>query len=155
MQSELDNGDVLVDSRHDIIQHHVASPAALSDAEGDMGVDSYFDLAPEADTGASTPSSIQSHPLSMIDHANAVAPAFAALQYLPVPLIVLSSQKTVILANEAMGRLLNINMVNCPKMQRPGGALSVTDLLRGFSMGQLGMDLLQGGSPILVSWDVS
>ncbi|KAF2099304.1 hypothetical protein NA57DRAFT_23998, partial [Rhizodiscina lignyota] len=81
--------------------------------------------------------------------------AFAALQYLPVPLIVLSSQKTVILANEAMGRLLNIKLLQFPnEMERGGeGVMSVTDILHGYSIGQLGIDLLQRGSPILISWE--
>ncbi|KAF4984622.1 hypothetical protein FDECE_17047, partial [Fusarium decemcellulare] len=34
--------------------------------------------------------------------------AFSAMQYLPVPTIVLNNLKTVVLANEAMGRMLGI-----------------------------------------------
>lgn len=161
MQPEHHAGGVLVDDQHVTpLAPALPSPVSLSDVEREAdadtdrdGVDSYFDLARARNVGASSPSSVRSHSLSMVDHANAVAPAFAALQYLPVPLIVLSAQKTVILANEAMGRLMNLNMANCPKTGRPGGALSVTDLLRGFSMNQMGIDLLQGGNPILVSWE--
>src|SRR5258707_6513088 len=34
--------------------------------------------------------------------------AMAAIQYLPYPLMVLDNQKTLVMANEAMGRLLDI-----------------------------------------------
>lgn len=151
MQSTATRGDVLVDNRSDAVQPDAASQAALS--ENDVDVDSYFDLRAGV---PDSPSSVRSHPLSMVEHSNTIAPAFAALQYLPIPLIVLSSQKTVILANEALGRLLNINLMNCPNETKRGNedALSVTDILHGYSISQLGIDLLQGGSPILGTWEV-
>src|SRR3954471_15074206 len=43
-----------------------------------------------------------------IPHPAATEIAFAALQYLPIPVIVLTSLKTIALANEAMGRLLGL-----------------------------------------------
>jgi hypothetical protein len=147
--------------RHAIVKAHdavtpsdVASPADLSRVERDATVESYFDLRHDAPP---SPSSIPSQSLSMIEHSNAVAPAFAALQYLPVPLIVLSSQKSVILANEAMGRLLNLDLMQSSNESDRGteAALSVTDILHGYNISQLGIDFLQGGSPILVSWEVS
>ncbi|EMC95361.1 hypothetical protein BAUCODRAFT_72144 [Baudoinia panamericana UAMH 10762] len=88
--------------------------------------------------------------------------AFAALQYLPMPVLVLSSQKTVLLANEAMGRLFGLDpFASSPET---GGldALtrfqsrdvhSATDVLYGVSIGQLGIDLLQNGNAVFVSWE--
>lgn len=149
------DGNVLEGPSYDATSR-ITTPPILSIVEKghDDAVDGYFDL--QRERGAS-PDSPRSQALSMIDHANAIAPAFAALQYLPVPLIVLSSAKTVILANEAMGRLLDIDFAMCgTDMDSDGtGALSITDILRGYRMGQLGIDLLQGGSPIMVSWEVS
>jgi len=86
----------------------------------------------------------------------ATAIAFTALQYLPIPLLVLSSYKTVVLANEAMGRLLGLDLTTLVDDgdKGPMTVLSATDLLRGKSMGQLGIDVLQGGSPIWVTWEV-
>jgi hypothetical protein len=75
--------------------------------------------------------------------------SLAALQYLPVPLIVLSSMKTVVLANEAMGRLLGIDFENVAFQD-----LSISEGLQDKSMADLGIDILQNGSPILVPWEV-
>ncbi|KAF1951884.1 hypothetical protein CC80DRAFT_423851 [Byssothecium circinans] len=74
--------------------------------------------------------------------------ALTALQYLQIPLLVLSSQKTVVLANEAMGRLLGIEW-------EPAATegISVTDTLRDKGMAELGIDILQNGSPLMVSWE--
>lgn len=75
--------------------------------------------------------------------------AFSALQFLPVPVLVLNSLKTVVIANEAMGRLL--------------GALSeesssedvsfILDQLKGQSLSQVGIDMMQNGRPVWVAWD--
>jgi hypothetical protein len=75
--------------------------------------------------------------------------SLTALQYLPVPLLVLSSLKTVVVANEAMGRLLGIDFESTAFHD-----LSISDALEDRSMGDLGIDILQNGSPILVSWEV-
>jgi hypothetical protein len=75
--------------------------------------------------------------------------SLTALQYLPVPLLVLSSLKTVVVANEAMGRLLGIDFESTAFHD-----LSISDALQDRSMGDLGIDILQNGSPILVSWEV-
>ncbi|KAK4453311.1 histidine protein kinase NIK1 [Podospora aff. communis PSN243] len=72
--------------------------------------------------------------------------AFSALQFLPMPLLVLGGSKTVIMANEAMGRLLSDS----------GGEVDdkipITDRLRHRSLSQIGIDLTQGGTPVLVDW---
>jgi hypothetical protein len=75
--------------------------------------------------------------------------SLTALQYLPVPLLVLSSLKTVVLANEAMGRLLGIDFESTTLHD-----LSISEVLLEKSIGDLGVDILQNGSPILVSWEV-
>ncbi|KAF2682689.1 putative histidine kinase group protein-like protein [Lentithecium fluviatile CBS 122367] len=106
----------------------------------------YFDL-PDFDSS----SSIHSNDDMSIELPTVPSPtvaALTALQYLPIPLLVLSSQKTVVLANEAMGRLLGIEF----ECTAPEG-LSVTDTLHGKHMAELGVDILQNGSPIMVSWE--
>lgn len=73
----------------------------------------------------------------------------ATLQYLPVPILVLSSYAEVTLANEAMGRLLGIDW-SATAVE----GLSVTDVLMGKNISELGIEILQNGSPVLVSWEV-
>ena len=73
--------------------------------------------------------------------------AFSALQFLPVPVLVLDNLKTVVLANEALGQLLGLY---------PGGAdamVPVMDTLRGQSLSQVGIDLIQDGGPVWIEWE--
>lgn len=73
--------------------------------------------------------------------------ALAALQFLPTPLLVLSSLKTIVLANDAMGRLLGLH---------DNTAIShatITDSLKGQSLSQVGIDMISDGVPVWVSWD--
>lgn len=71
----------------------------------------------------------------------------AALATLPTPLLVLSSSKTVILANNAVGKLLGLE-------QRDAQAqATVTDLLRNQTLSQIGIDMVSDGAPVWVSWD--
>ena len=84
--------------------------------------------------------------------------ALSALQYLPTPLLVLSSLKTVILANDAMGRLLGLDgqgtdEENADEKGREGPRS--LDLLRGQSLSQIGIDVIEDGQSIWVSWEVS
>lgn len=76
--------------------------------------------------------------------------ALAAMQYLPTPVIVLSSLKTVLMANEAMGRLLGLRDV-------ADGAsvadLSTTSILKGKSLSQIGVDMVSDGAEVWVSWE--
>ena len=109
----------------------------------------YFDLP----NGAASPASIRSNGSISIQLPSTPGPttaALTALQYLPIPFLVLSSEKTVVLANEAMGRLLGIDFDSTATV-----GLSVTDVLQGKNVAELGVDILQNGSPILVSWEVS
>lgn len=88
---------------------------------------------------------------------NAAEAAFAALQYLPTPLLVLSSLKTVILANEAVGRLLGLDNLDESQVSAADEVqeeVSVVDMLRGQSLSQIGIDMVQDGQQIWVSWEV-
>ena len=89
--------------------------------------------------------------------------AFAALQYLPMPVLVLSGEKTVVLANEAMGRLFGIDLDASPTPdEADAGDLlsqieshesrSPSDVLFGATLAQLGVDLLLNGTPVFVAW---
>lgn len=77
--------------------------------------------------------------------------AISAMQYLPYPLLVLSSLKTMVLANEAMARLLGIDD---ERDRASDDGISVTDKLRGQTLSQLGIDMLQDGRPVWVAWEV-
>lgn len=80
--------------------------------------------------------------------------ALAALQYLPTPLIVLTSLKTIILANEAMGRLLGLdNQDNGGMEEPPNNGNTVTEMLKGQTLSQIGVDMIQDGVPVWVSWE--
>lgn len=84
--------------------------------------------------------------------------ALTALQYLPMPLLVLSSSKTVVLANDAMGRLLSIDPSSSSADEAGSdseGSLCVTDVLYGRTLSELGVDLVQNGTPLWVKWEVS
>ena len=106
----------------------------------------YFKLR---DRSERSPDSIHSNDSSMQMRSSTAMASLAALQYLPVPLIVLSSTKTIVVANEAMGRLLGIDFESTVTDQ-----MSVSESLRGQGMNELGIDIIQNGSPILVSWEV-
>ncbi|KAH0257891.1 hypothetical protein KCU91_g16108, partial [Aureobasidium melanogenum] len=118
----------------------------------------YFDLSNACDEGyrdhsPSSPMSIRipSGP-SMTDTA------FTALQYLPMPVLVLSSEKTVVLANEALGRLLGIDLQQTTPLDSAGmneqeDVRSASDVLAGVPMDCLGMDLLQNANPVWMRWE--
>jgi len=88
--------------------------------------------------------------------------AFTALQYLPMPVMVLSSTKHIVLANEAIGRLLGIDLDEAdpedeaePQQEQPEepDVDSTAEILQGKTLGELGIDLLQGGNAVFVSWE--
>lgn len=111
----------------------------------------YFDL----DEKVPSPDSICSEPLSIVipPTPSTTTMAFSTLQYLPVPLLVLSSLKTVALANEALGRLLSLDR-SALNIEKPDAMQTVTDKLRGQTMSELGIGMLQDGCPISVNWEV-
>ncbi|OMP87435.1 Peroxide stress-activated histidine kinase mak1 [Diplodia seriata] len=112
---------------------------------------SYFDLH---DRDPPSPGSAHSEQLSIImpPTPTTTAMALATLQYLPVPILVLSSLKTVVLANEAMGRLLEVDRPAGDEKDRDD-VHTVTDTLHGQTMLDLGIEMLQDGSPIRISWE--
>lgn len=77
--------------------------------------------------------------------------AVSAIQYLPYPLMVLNGRKTLVMANEAMGRLLGIEEDDGDNLSNDG--ISEMEKLNGQSLSQLGIDMLQEGRPVWVSWD--
>lgn len=78
--------------------------------------------------------------------------AFSALQFLPVPVLVLNNLKTVVLANEAMGKLLG--MVSDSNEDSGCDAASCAlESLKGQSLSQVGIDMSQNGQPVWVAWE--
>ncbi|KAK6948868.1 hypothetical protein Daesc_008939 [Daldinia eschscholtzii] len=76
--------------------------------------------------------------------------AFSAMQFLPVPFLVLNNLKTVVLANEAMGRMLGMVGDSPPPMDDPA---VICESLRGQTLSQIGIDMVQDGRPVWVSWE--
>ena len=77
--------------------------------------------------------------------------ALSAMQYLPYPLIVLNGLKTLAMANVAMGRLLGIEEDDGDKLSADG--MSEMEKLKGQTLSQLGIDMLQDGRPVWVTWE--
>ncbi|KAK2020979.1 hsp90-like protein [Colletotrichum zoysiae] len=73
--------------------------------------------------------------------------AFSAMQYLPVPLLILNNLKAVVLANEAMGRMLGMTNDALDDNSH------VAERLRGQSLSQVGIDMIQEGRPVWVGWE--
>lgn len=76
--------------------------------------------------------------------------AFSVVQFLPLPVLVLGAQKTVVLANEAMGKLLGMMHDAGPGVDR---MVPVMDRLRGRSLSDIGIDLVQDDVPVWVDWN--
>ncbi|KZF25304.1 hypothetical protein L228DRAFT_66202 [Xylona heveae TC161] len=83
--------------------------------------------------------------------------SLAALQYLPVPVIVLSSLKTVLVANDALGTLLGLDLTATPHQdvssEGTSSGMSMIEALRGQTLSQLGIDMLQDGQPVWIDWE--
>ena len=108
------------------------------------------DGAPTAIKGYEHSHSPESFHIDIPQMPAAAEIALAALQYLPTPLIVLSSLKTIVLANEAMGRLLGLwDGANALHSSNE----TTTDVLRGQTLSQIGVDMLSDGVPVWVSWE--
>ncbi|CAJ2500689.1 Uu.00g035420.m01.CDS01 [Anthostomella pinea] len=76
--------------------------------------------------------------------------AFSAVQFLPVPVLVLNNLKTVVLANEAMGKMLGL--LGDSSQGRDDGP-TVSDQLRGQTLSQVGVDVIHNGKPVWIAWD--
>lgn len=84
--------------------------------------------------------------------------ALTALKYLPIPVIVLSSQKMVLLANEAMGRLLGLDSMDQDGDEsdhEDSERAQSLDLLRGQRLSQIGIDVFEDGQAVCVNWEAS
>lgn len=119
-------------------------------AENEETERGYFNLRDRSNHSPSSIRSSDSLSIHLPSSPSATMASLTALQYLPIPILVLDSNKTVCIANEAIGRLLGIDFESIVNE-----GLSITECLQGKSMGDLGVDILQNGSPILVSWEVS
>lgn len=75
--------------------------------------------------------------------------AFSAMLYHPVPTLVLNSLKTVVLANEALGRMLGIVDED---VDEENASLTL-EHIRGQTLAQVGIDMLQDGRPVWVAWE--
>ena len=85
--------------------------------------------------------------------------AFAALHYLPTPLLVLSSVKSVVLANEAMGRLLGMDFPEAYHKSADNSDSEdeepLLDRLVGRTLSEIGVQIIQNGQRVWVGWEVS
>ena len=126
-----------------------AAPSQPSSAED------YFKLGHAGDVPISRRTSPPTH-VDMPQLPLPVELALVALQYLPTPLLVLSDLKKVILANDAMGLLLGLNKydVDDEDMYQEDKDTAIADLLEGQTLNQIGIDLVQDGQPVWVSWEV-
>jgi hypothetical protein len=122
----------------------------MAEPDGTEAEEGYFALGERTRSKSPSSSIRSSDSLSIqMPSPSTTMASLTALQYLPVPLLVLSSLKTVLVANEAMGRLLGIDFESTAFHD-----LSISEVLQDKSMGDLGIDILQNGSPILVPWEV-
>lgn len=148
------------------LKKSLSTPLSLSSRSPSRSRDStHENNAPPADgKGAERPkiarakTSSQALSPRILKPAPSAEAALKALQYLPIPLLVLSSIKTIVLANEAMGRLLGLSTDEDsaePHHQGDGPETSGVNLLLGQSLSQIGVDMIQSGQRIWVSWEVS
>lgn len=129
-------------------------PAGLAFAPDDLpkGLD-----ASSMSSMPNTPTSNRSSLSISIPQAPSVAhTALSAMQYLPVPVLVLSPLKTVVLANDALGRLLFADS-NDPVTPGASSCLpaekTTTDVLLGQTLSQLGVDMMHNGTPVWINWE--
>lgn len=137
----------------------------MENSMGQSDSESYFSLGNDHghDISPTISGRCSSMSIRMPPSQTALDMAFTALQYLPTPLLVLSGMKTVVLANEAVGRLLGMepnksvesddDENGAPLSSYPTQIHSATDALYGTNMASLGIDLLQSGSPVWVAWE--
>lgn len=81
--------------------------------------------------------------------------AFTAMQYLPMPIVVLGPLKTVVLANDAMGRLLDVDLAHGTAVPTRGvqAYAAISESMHGQTLSQIGVDALAQGDPIFMNWD--
>src|SRR5947209_7698600 len=100
-------------------------------AEAESTEDGYFAIGEQPT--CQSPSSVQSSSASeFLPSPSLMMASITALQYLPIPFLILSSRKTVVLANEAMGKLLSIDPKSADLHQ-----FSISDFLHEKNMDDL------------------
>ena len=141
----------LSESQSKVQQDGTKAPTYLVDGEKSTG-ESLKAPSQSADRGASPNRNANGalH-LDMPTTPSAPALALGALQYLPYPIIVLNSLKTLVMANESMRRLMGIEEEDGDTMSDDGRTWQ--DDLKGKGLNQLGIDMLQDGRPVWVDWD--
>ncbi|KAI0976632.1 hypothetical protein F4678DRAFT_480138 [Xylaria arbuscula] len=81
---------------------------------------------------------------SGLDSKSSAQLLFSAVRLLPVPLLLLDSSETVILANNAMGRLLGL----VPESSDHGeSSRPIPDILEGRTLSQIGINILEDNKP--------
>lgn len=115
---------------------------------------SSFDGFDDGDRSPGSTRSSHSNALSIsIPHApSSSQAALSALQYLPVPVIVLSPFKTVLLVNAAMDRLMGTGENELGGQAGPDSGDCKSSLV-GQTLSQIGVDMLQHGSPMWINWE--
>ncbi|KAK5941356.1 hypothetical protein PMZ80_006634 [Knufia obscura] len=124
------------------------SQSRIHDAQSTSNPESLLHPQPSNYHGHKRSGSGSSMHLDLPDTPEAAETAMAALQFLPTPLIVLTSLKTIMFANEAMGRLLGLYDGNTDISHD-----LIIQGLKGQSLSQIGIDMISDGVPVWVSWD--
>ena len=93
-------------------------------------------------------------PTAKVPHTTEIASA--TLQYLPIPVIVLSSSKTVVMANDALARLLSPAVAGRVRTEDNefSAATSEAPPFLGQSLSQIGIDIVEDGEQAWASWEV-
>lgn len=138
-----------------LIEHEVVPPFQMPSGQID-GLES-IQSARLLRQGGQSPATERSSllQLRMPGYTSPADLAFAAMQYLPTPLLILNNLKTVVMANEAMGKLMEIDGLDVEDIDDTMSDCgnSSTDKLRGKTLSQVGVDLLQDGRPVWVAWE--
>ncbi|XMA18471.1 hypothetical protein WAI453_011262 [Rhynchosporium graminicola] len=144
-------GDAL--SKSDGDHTSIVSPLQMSTGQID-GLESLKADTYDKGRGQSPTRRLSSSNLLHLNISQGPSPAdlaMLALQYLPYPVMVLNNHKTLVMANDAMGRLLGMDDDDGDTASDDG--MSITDKLKGQTLNQLGIDMLQDGRPVWVTWD--
>lgn len=136
--------------------------ASFSIPPSDSTEDVYFPPHGSQNAPSTPQGRAQSNPhlsIGIPNPSTAVEVALAALHYLPTPLLVLSSLKTVVLANEAMGRLMGLDTLKTSNESRENGDAEderpLLDRLVGRCLSEIGVHIIQNGQRVWVGWEVS
>ena len=116
-------------------------------------LEDYFDVGQGRPQGPKTTAKSSSVAADASKPNSPAETALSALRFLPVPLLVLSSMKTVVLANDAMGRLFGLIGYSSKGLDGQEEDASAGNLFLGKTINQLGVDIVQDGQRIWVGWE--